>query len=521
VLMARLATHKMETEEDFDATRCARGAGRLLRVLAARVGVWVCGCAGAGVGLGWGWGSGTWPRWAGDEGAARQAVSWPASSTAAPRSCPPPHPAPPWPTLTHPPHPPHTPNRAPQLARPRAHPPGGALRRVPQGRPGLLHAAPRALLLPAVHVQPAPLAVRAGARRAAGGRAGRRGARGRLGAPRAPRAGWGARRPPAWLALRAAGSPACCRPSGALSRLPGAAVLALSSRPFPPAPTHPPTRHPPPTHPPPTHTPTHPHTHTPTHPHTHTPTHPHTHTPTHPHPHPLPTPARNTQVFGYSPDETAYCRLVLYRVNTPDAMVMIQPQLTAYHFGGAEPVLLDVSSILPERILLLDAYFYVVAFHGGRFVRRVWRAGGRAGWLGRRQRQRQRGCSSGSGSGPAAAASGLQQRQQLGRGSWAAGAPWRAQQACQAARGAASAPAGCHGRRASRGAAMQPAQPPQLQPPPPPAPQAPRWPSGARPTTRCRRSTRRSRRWGRGTPAFPPSCLPARLLGEARAEDGC
>jgi hypothetical protein len=27
------------------------------------------------------------------------------------------------------------------------------------------------------------------------------------------------------------------------------------------------------------------------------------------------------QVFGYSPDETAYCRLVLYRVNTPDAMV--------------------------------------------------------------------------------------------------------------------------------------------------------------------------------------------------------
>jgi protein transport protein SEC23 len=43
---------------------------------------------------------------------------------------------------------------------------------------------------------------------------------------------------------------------------------------------------------------------------------------------------------------------------------MIQPQLTAYHFGGAEPVLLDVSSILPERILLLDAYFYVVVFHG-------------------------------------------------------------------------------------------------------------------------------------------------------------
>ncbi len=32
---------------------------------------------------------------------------------------------------------------------------------------------------------------------------------------------------------------------------------------------------------------------------------------------------------------------------------MIQPQLTAYHFNGPpEPVLLDVSSILPERVLV-------------------------------------------------------------------------------------------------------------------------------------------------------------------------
>ena len=41
--------------------------------------------------------------------------------------------------------------------------------------------------------------------------------------------------------------------------------------------------------------------------------------------------------------------------------VMIQPQLTAYHFAGPpEPVLLDVQSILPDRILLMDAYFYGV-----------------------------------------------------------------------------------------------------------------------------------------------------------------
>jgi protein transport protein SEC23 len=42
-----------------------------------------------------------------------------------------------------------------------------------------------------------------------------------------------------------------------------------------------------------------------------------------------------------------------------NAQVMIQPQLSAYHFGGPpEAVLLDVQSILPERILLLDAFFY-------------------------------------------------------------------------------------------------------------------------------------------------------------------
>jgi hypothetical protein len=43
---------------------------------------------------------------------------------------------------------------------------------------------------------------------------------------------------------------------------------------------------------------------------------------------------------------------------------MFQPQLVSYSFSGVEPALLDVSSIQPERILLLDAYFYVVIFHG-------------------------------------------------------------------------------------------------------------------------------------------------------------
>ena len=40
------------------------------------------------------------------------------------------------------------------------------------------------------------------------------------------------------------------------------------------------------------------------------------------------------QVFGNSPDETAYCRLVLNRETVPDALVMIQPTLLAYSLDG-------------------------------------------------------------------------------------------------------------------------------------------------------------------------------------------
>jgi protein transport protein SEC23 len=53
---------------------------------------------------------------------------------------------------------------------------------------------------------------------------------------------------------------------------------------------------------------------------------------------------------------------------------MIQPQLVSYSFQGVEPALLDVSSIQPERILLLDAYFYVVIFHGTTLA--LWRKEG-------------------------------------------------------------------------------------------------------------------------------------------------
>jgi len=71
------------------------------------------------------------------------------------------------------------------------------------------------------------------------------------------------------------------------------------------------------------------------------------------------------QVFGNSPDETTYYRLILARENTTNSLIMIQPTLLAYSFDGPPvPVLLDVTSISPDRILLLDTFFQVIVFHG-------------------------------------------------------------------------------------------------------------------------------------------------------------
>ncbi|XP_010934372.2 protein transport protein SEC23 E [Elaeis guineensis] len=71
------------------------------------------------------------------------------------------------------------------------------------------------------------------------------------------------------------------------------------------------------------------------------------------------------QVFNNSPDETAYFRMLLNRESITNSVVMIQPSLLSYSFNSPPaPALLDVASILVDRILLLDAYFSVVIFHG-------------------------------------------------------------------------------------------------------------------------------------------------------------
>eukprot|EP00466_Bigelowiella_natans_P000492 jgi/Bigna1/33170/e_gw1.1.31.1 len=72
------------------------------------------------------------------------------------------------------------------------------------------------------------------------------------------------------------------------------------------------------------------------------------------------------KVFNSTPDETVFYRCFLLRENVTNSLVMIQPTLMAYSLeeGACQPVYLDVSSISPNRILLLDDFFHVVVFYG-------------------------------------------------------------------------------------------------------------------------------------------------------------
>ncbi|KAK1874694.1 Protein transport protein Sec23A [Dissostichus eleginoides] len=71
------------------------------------------------------------------------------------------------------------------------------------------------------------------------------------------------------------------------------------------------------------------------------------------------------QVFNNSPDESSYYRHQFNRQDLTQALIMVQPVLYAYSFSGPpEPVLLDSSSILPDRILLMDTFFQILIYHG-------------------------------------------------------------------------------------------------------------------------------------------------------------
>lgn len=71
------------------------------------------------------------------------------------------------------------------------------------------------------------------------------------------------------------------------------------------------------------------------------------------------------QVFNNSPDETTYYRHMLMVEDLTQGLIMIQPILYAYSFNGPPmPVLLDTSSLVHDRILLMDTFFQILIYHG-------------------------------------------------------------------------------------------------------------------------------------------------------------
>ncbi|KAM8946061.1 protein transport protein Sec23B isoform 3-T3 [Pelodytes ibericus] len=81
------------------------------------------------------------------------------------------------------------------------------------------------------------------------------------------------------------------------------------------------------------------------------------------------------QVFNNSPDESSYYRHHFARQDLTQSLIMIQPILYSYSFyGPPEPVLLDSSSILPDRILLMDTFFQIVIYLGETIAQ--WRNAG-------------------------------------------------------------------------------------------------------------------------------------------------
>jgi protein transport protein SEC23 len=81
------------------------------------------------------------------------------------------------------------------------------------------------------------------------------------------------------------------------------------------------------------------------------------------------------QVFNSSPDETAFFRVIVLRENVTHTLIMIQPTLMAYTLDGpAAPVMLDVTSLAPNRILVLDTFFHIVIWYGSTIDK--WRRDG-------------------------------------------------------------------------------------------------------------------------------------------------
>jgi len=68
---------------------------------------------------------------------------------------------------------------------------------------------------------------------------------------------------------------------------------------------------------------------------------------------------------GWSPDETAFFRLLASSLVTVSTLVLVQPTLVGYEVGRPSAALpLDSSAMHPQRTLLLDTFMQVLLCHG-------------------------------------------------------------------------------------------------------------------------------------------------------------
>lgn len=71
------------------------------------------------------------------------------------------------------------------------------------------------------------------------------------------------------------------------------------------------------------------------------------------------------QKDGISNDESAYFKLLLYKLKPSEAIKMIKPSLIAFHYqGDISPVELDTSNLNPESLLVLDSFHNVLLWRG-------------------------------------------------------------------------------------------------------------------------------------------------------------
>ena len=72
------------------------------------------------------------------------------------------------------------------------------------------------------------------------------------------------------------------------------------------------------------------------------------------------------QNFNASPDEIAQFKTILSKENVNNSMTMIQPMLLSYSPDEADykPVSLEAENMKPDRVLLLDAYFFICIWYG-------------------------------------------------------------------------------------------------------------------------------------------------------------